>query len=749
MNTRQMIHTGIMFAALLLMFAVMAIAASPVHAVILPEDEPQDPENDIRIWHSVKMKPGSSYNCADAGWNTTVFISNPGDYTLSGKSSTVRVVIESGGVNLYLQDGLNLNCGMRSYAGTRTAAINIGLDSEPDGTVTLISKKNANIYFEGYMAPGIRKDGTKTALAFATEDPNNPGTIKAVGGKESAGIGGVMYVNVTPATTGNIQINSGNIEAVAGSNSAGIGGGSGGGVDNVTISGGSVKATGDSGAGIGGGSGAAATNITITGGNVAAYGSDSAGIGSGYGGDQTSVSIKGGTVYAEVSKESSKAYHAAIGGANGAKSVGVVIEGGDVTAIGSNGPGIGSGGTTLDDSVSIALNGGTIHAQSKNGSASAIGAAGAPSLDIRIRGGIIDATSTNGVPAIGSPGEYEYSGYNIIEFEGGTTSASNGADSDSFQIGFNGKGPVYIDGGSIFAKEISNVRFQDERAVHRLGIEFDGVSKDGLKVESMNIRFNGDSFDYGTGDIYTSHGGKIFLWMPHEIYSYITEIKLDGKSYSGEVSLASDKGTLHSGEGEAFTEGGVLLAKMTAKGKRSLVISWNEVAGAAGYEVFLGQCGDFETTEKCMLVTTVKTDEICKETMDGLKAKTAYRAYVKAYKTDLNGKKVYIEESPVIHAFTTGWTKTYTNPKSVTVKKTKLTLTAGKTAKIKASVTKVKKGKKLIPMTHAPKLRYLSSDEEIATVDGSGKIEAKAAGVCKIYVFAANGVSKAVNVTVK
>ncbi|MBQ6495532.1 MAG: hypothetical protein IJI74_00005, partial [Firmicutes bacterium] len=82
MNTRQMIHTGIMFAALLLMFAVMAIAASPVHAVILPEDEPQDPSNDVRIWHSVNMKPGDSYNCADAGWNTTVFISNPGDYTL-------------------------------------------------------------------------------------------------------------------------------------------------------------------------------------------------------------------------------------------------------------------------------------------------------------------------------------------------------------------------------------------------------------------------------------------------------------------------------------------------------------------------------------------------------------------------------------------------------------------------------------------------------------------------------------------
>ncbi|MBQ6496943.1 MAG: Ig-like domain-containing protein, partial [Firmicutes bacterium] len=567
--------------------------------------------------------------------------------------------------------------------------------------------------FEGYMAPAIRKDGTKTALAFATEDPDNPGTIQAVAGADSAGIGGVMYMDKTPNSTGNIQINSGNIIATGGDQSAGIGGGLSGGVDNITINGGNVSATGDGGAGIGSGVAADATNITINGGTVSAISDVGAGIGGGRGAEQT----------------------------------GVTINNGKISAVSQKGAGIGIGGQMNRGRVVITICNGTIHAECKTGAAPAIGANATMPVIISIYGGIIDAVTTNGMTTIGSTGE-DMEEANEVVIKGGTIITSNDGDSESYQIGFPGDGVVWIYGGSIFADRISNARFEDNNLMHRVGIEFDGVSRDGIKVSS--IEFRNMNFDYSTEGICTSNGGKIFLWMPWNHGGQIVAATVGGTEYVGGGDIAYEELSMHPAEGnEVFKEGGVLLAKMTAKGKRSLVVSWNEVAGAAGYEVFLGQCGDYETTEKCMLITTVKTGGICKETMDGLKAKTAYRAYVKAYKTDFNGKKVYIEESPVIHAFTTGWTKTYTNPKSVTVKKTKLTLTAGKTAKIRASVTKVKKGKKLIPMTHAAKLRYLSSDEEIATVDGSGKIEAKAAGICKIYVFAANGVSKAVNVTVK
>lgn len=50
---------------------------------------------------------------------------------------------------------------------------------------------------------------------------------------------------------------------------------------------------------------------------------------------------------------------------------------------------------------------------------------------------------------------------------------------------------------------------------------------------------------------------------------------------------------------------------------------------------------------------------------------------------------------------------------------------------------------------HTPKLRYLTSNKKIATVIGAGKITAKAKGTCWVYVYAHNGVSKSIKVTVK
>lgn len=54
-----------------------------------------------------------------------------------------------------------------------------------------------------------------------------------------------------------------------------------------------------------------------------------------------------------------------------------------------------------------------------------------------------------------------------------------------------------------------------------------------------------------------------------------------------------------------------------------------------------------------------------------------------------------------------------------------------------------------MPSGHAPKLRYLSSDNTVAVVSKSGKVTAKSKGSCKIYAIAVNGVSKAINITVR
>ena len=52
-------------------------------------------------------------------------------------------------------------------------------------------------------------------------------------------------------------------------------------------------------------------------------------------------------------------------------------------------------------------------------------------------------------------------------------------------------------------------------------------------------------------------------------------------------------------------------------------------------------------------------------------------------------------------------------------------------------------------LSQCPKLRYLSSNTKVATVSSSGKILAKAKGKCSVYVYAVNGVSKTIKVTVK
>lgn len=187
-----------------------------------------------------------------------------------------------------------------------------------------------------------------------------------------------------------------------------------------------------------------------------------------------------------------------------------------------------------------------------------------------------------------------------------------------------------------------------------------------------------------------------------------------------------------------------LMATMTAKGDTGLNFAWNAISGAEGYDIFLAECVG---NGKCKLAGTAKDGNSVKWSTDGLKTKHAYKAYVKAYVTK-NGNKSYVATSPTVHAYTKGFTKKYTNAKSIKVKKSKVSLKAGKTAKIKAKVKKLKKGKRIMP-GHELKIRYLSSDTKIATVTSKGKIKGVSKGTCKIYVFAHNGVYKTVKVTVK
>ena len=124
-----------------------------------------------------------------------------------------------------------------------------------------------------------------------------------------------------------------------------------------------------------------------------------------------------------------------------------------------------------------------------------------------------------------------------------------------------------------------------------------------------------------------------------------------------------------------------------------------------------------------------------------LKKGKYYKYVVVAYK-NVDGKKVTIAASKTIHVTTKNGK--YGNAKAVKVNKTKQTIKKGKSVTIKASQIKLDKTIK----KHTA-IRYESSNSKIATVNSKGKITAKKKGTCKIYVYAQNGMSKTVTVTVK
>jgi len=140
-----------------------------------------------------------------------------------------------------------------------------------------------------HIQSGIEVEST------ATLKIEGPGTLNAIGGKYSAGIGSHFTTN-----SGKIIIESGVVNATGGENGAGIGSGWGGTNGTVTINGGTVNATGGAGggAGIGGGKGANGGTINITGGIVEAKSGDGNGSGIGGGGASSigTVKITGGSV---------------------------------------------------------------------------------------------------------------------------------------------------------------------------------------------------------------------------------------------------------------------------------------------------------------------------------------------------------------------------------------------------------------------------------------------------------------------
>ena len=186
-----------------------------------------------------------------------------------------------------------------------------------------------------------------------------------------------------------------------------------------------------------------------------------------------------------------------------------------------------------------------------------------------------------------------------------------------------------------------------------------------------------------------------------------------------------------------------LLASMSVPGcdDKAFKIEWTKVQGAKGYDVFFARCG---RSFKLKQSVSGNTSQL---RVSGLDKRTCYKAYVKAWKT-VNGKKTYIgDASPEVHAITGGYNSKYCNARSVKLNKSSLTMKAGDSKTLKATVQKVKSNRELL--NHTAKVRYYSSNPNVARVNKNGVVTAVAKGKCRIWAIATNGVRTSATVTVK
>lgn len=526
----------------------------------------------------------TTIDISDCGANTTINITEPGKYRLTGTSSKAWVDVKTGGVDLYLANNLKMTPGVSANTGATCPSIKI---EENGGTVNIISEAGAQVYLGSYLSsPAIQKEGRATQLVFSTVDPAKPGTITAevVYGSMSAGIGS-NYKLLSEGFTGNMVFKSGKIVAHGGKNAAGIGGGSGGSMHGVTIEGtAEIEAHGeDGGAGIGSGFHGIMNGITIKGGTVNAYGgngSSGGGAGIGCGRDETgynhsTITIQGGKIYAEGGKDA-----AGIGGAGGATLSGIKITGGTVESVGKgSGCGIGNGGRSSHNNAckSIVISGGDITARGGSDDGTAIGNNGFGNgrQNIAISGGLIRAYAGGSHGhAIGGGGRTAHSNPHVaVDISGGTIAAVGGSKASAFGSHGNGYNTekekffaATITGGSVLVDPTGSMNnlgtFQVApknsfgKEVKPIAAKLGKTPKIRLDLNDAEKLFVGNQEDYCMRDVVgispaeacnSSNTDVLFCpWVNSNSSLVWVVAKVDGKEvvYSGDAS-AGGSGTLY------------------------------------------------------------------------------------------------------------------------------------------------------------------------------------------------------------
>ena len=180
-----------------------------------------------------------------------------------------------------------------------------------------------------------------------------------------------------------------------------------------------------------------------------------------------------------------------------------------------------------------------------------------------------------------------------------------------------------------------------------------------------------------------------------------------------------------------------------------VTVVWGKVNRADGYDIYAQKC--YVNCDSKSLIKSVKGASATRVTISGINGKSLakldmIKLRVKAYKL-VNGKKKYIDNSVMLHIVTNS--SKYTNIKKVLLPRKSYVLGVKQTIQLKPGFTKADASKMVLDGTHGARYLYACTNKNVATVDAKGRIKAKAAGKCTVYVIAVNGTTQAVQIIVK
>ncbi len=180
-----------------------------------------------------------------------------------------------------------------------------------------------------------------------------------------------------------------------------------------------------------------------------------------------------------------------------------------------------------------------------------------------------------------------------------------------------------------------------------------------------------------------------------------------------------------------------------------VTVVWGKVNKADGYDIYAQEC--YVNFNSKSLIKSVKGASATRVTISSINGKSlakldTIKLRVKAYKL-VNGKKKYIDNSVMLHIVTNS--SKYTNIKKVLLPQKSYVLGVKQTIQLKPGYTKADASKMVLDGTHGARYLYACTNKNVATVDAKGRIKAKAAGKCTVYVITVNGTTQAVQIIVK